>query len=77
MAAIFALAFGAIATILIAAHWQIRQVEPPLPTAQAIELALAEEDAAAAAVILQSYLDAQKVQNSPDYGRIDLPPKST
>jgi glyoxylase-like metal-dependent hydrolase (beta-lactamase superfamily II) len=48
LAALFALAFGAVATILIAAHWQIRQVEPPLPTAEAIELALAEENAAAA-----------------------------
>jgi putative Holliday junction resolvase len=36
-----------------------------------------EEDAAAAAVILQSYLDAQKTKNTLDYGRIDLPPKST
>ena len=48
LAALVALAFGAIATILIAAHWQIRQIEPPLPTAQAIELALAAEDTAAA-----------------------------
>ena len=48
MAALFALAFGAVSTILIAAHWQIRQIEPPLPTAEAIELALAAEDTAAA-----------------------------
>ena len=48
LAALFALAFGVVATILMAAHWQIRQVEPPLPTAEAIEFALAEENAAAA-----------------------------
>lgn len=32
------------------------------------------EDAAAAAVILQSYLDAQHSGDRQDYGRIDLPP---
>lgn len=33
------------------------------------------EDAAAAAVILQSYLDAQSRNDPQAYGRIDLPPK--
>lgn len=33
------------------------------------------EDAAAAAVILQSYLDAQSRNDPQEYGRIDLPPK--
>ena len=33
------------------------------------------EDAAAAAVILQSYLDARSSNEPRDYGRIDLPPK--
>ena len=33
-------------------------------------------DKIASVIILQSYLDAQKIQNSADYGRIDLPPKS-
>lgn len=32
------------------------------------------EDAAAAAVILQSYLDAQRSDDRHEYGRIDLPP---
>ncbi len=33
------------------------------------------EDAAAAAVILQSYLDARRSGNTTDYGLIELPPK--
>lgn len=33
------------------------------------------EDAAAAAVILQNYLDAQRLGETLDFGRIDLPPK--
>jgi putative Holliday junction resolvase len=33
------------------------------------------EDAVAAAVMLQSYLDAQRRGEMADYGRIDLPPK--
>ncbi len=33
------------------------------------------EDAAAAAVILQDYLDAQRMDTAPDYGRIALPEK--
>ncbi|MBP7961109.1 MAG: Holliday junction resolvase RuvX [Caldilineaceae bacterium] len=35
----------------------------------------AEEDAAAAAVILRSYVDAQQRGSTLDYGRIDLPDK--
>ncbi len=35
------------------------------------------EDAAAAAVILQSYLDAQRSGDRQDYGRIDLPPAAS
>jgi len=31
------------------------------------------EDAVAAAVLLQSYLDAQRLAEPPDYGRIELP----
>lgn len=34
------------------------------------------EDAVAAAVMLQSYLDAQRRSDTMDYGRIDLPPKA-
>jgi glyoxylase-like metal-dependent hydrolase (beta-lactamase superfamily II) len=34
--------------VLLLAHWQIRQVEPTLPTARAVALALAPEDTAAA-----------------------------
>jgi len=34
-----------------------------------------EDDAVAAAVILQSYLDAQRQDELIDYGRIELPPK--
>ena len=34
------------------------------------------EDAAAAAVILQSYLDSRSAPAAMSYGRIDLPPKS-
>lgn len=34
------------------------------------------EDAAAAAVILQSYLDAERNERLVDYGRIDLPAKN-
>jgi putative Holliday junction resolvase len=34
-----------------------------------------DQDAAAAAVILQSYLDARREQRLRDYGRIDLPQK--
>ena len=33
------------------------------------------EDAVAAAVFLQSYLDAQRGGETPDYGRIELPPR--
>jgi len=33
------------------------------------------EDAVAAAVILQSYLDAQRQGNAPEFGRIVLPPR--
>lgn len=35
------------------------------------------EDAAAAAVILQSYLDAQQAEETPEFGRIDLAPRTT
>lgn len=34
------------------------------------------EDAAAAAVILQSYLDARRRGDTTDYGRIELPPRA-
>lgn len=34
------------------------------------------EDAVAAAVMLQSYLDAQRRGETTDYGRIELPPKA-
>lgn len=34
------------------------------------------EDAAAAAVILQAYLDAQRRGEAQDFGRIDLPPRA-
>ena len=37
----------AIAALLITSHWQIRQVEPALPTAAEIEAALPQESAAA------------------------------
>lgn len=36
----------------------------------------AAEDAVAAAVILRSYLDAQRRGTAADYGRIDLPPRT-
>lgn len=36
---------------------------------------IVDEDAVAAAVILQSYLDAQKQGETRGFGRIDLPPK--
>ncbi|MDQ3250488.1 MAG: Holliday junction resolvase RuvX [Chloroflexota bacterium] len=36
----------------------------------------AEDDAVAAAVILQSYLDAGRSSKQQDYGRIELPPRS-
>lgn len=36
----------------------------------------AGEDAVAAAIILRSYLDAQKRGDAPDYGRIELPPRT-
>ncbi len=35
------------------------------------------EDAAAAAVLLQGYLDAQRLGERMEYGRIDLPEKTT
>lgn len=35
-----------------------------------------EDDAVAAAVILQSYLDAQAKEDVPDFGRIDLPERA-
>ena len=37
---------------------------------------IVEEDAAAVAVILQSYLDCQHRGDAPDFGRIDLPGKA-
>ncbi len=36
-----------------------------------------EDDAAAAAVILQSYLDARRKGDQLEFGRIDLPPKES
>ena len=36
-----------------------------------------EDDAVAAAVILQSYLDAERQNELIDYGRIELPPKAS
>ena len=45
---LFSLGLVAISVILGAAHWQIRQVEPVLPTAQDIAQALEETDSAAA-----------------------------
>jgi putative Holliday junction resolvase len=35
-----------------------------------------KDDAVAAAVILQSYLDAERQSELIDYGRIELPPKA-
>jgi len=47
IATLLALGLLAIAALLITSHWQIRQVEPALPTAAEIEAALPEESAAA------------------------------
>jgi glyoxylase-like metal-dependent hydrolase (beta-lactamase superfamily II) len=46
LAALFSVGLVLLAFILGAAHWQIRQLEPTLPTARDIALALAEADAA-------------------------------
>lgn len=47
IATLLALGLLAIAALLITSHWQIRQVEPALPTAAEIEAALPQESAAA------------------------------
>jgi glyoxylase-like metal-dependent hydrolase (beta-lactamase superfamily II) len=48
LAALLSLGLVVLSVILGAAHWQIRQVEPALPTARDIDLALEETDSAAA-----------------------------
>lgn len=47
LAALFSLGFVLLSVILGAAHWQIRQLEPALPTARDITSALEETDSTA------------------------------
>ena len=48
LGSLISLGFVAVSVILGVAHWQIRQVEPALPTAPDIAQALEETDSAAA-----------------------------